>query len=137
MGSVMALDASPATVLRSMRGEVVAARKAYPGVLHVEVRDAGGGLWRLATQDADYSPSDPGALEGRTIHGAAIDERSGELRCQLSGGTTLVVTPGADRRAGGDPPSWELIAPDGVILEFGPGLRWQIFGEDPPPPPRR
>lgn len=133
MGTVVALDASPVTVLRSLRGEIVAARRAYPGVLHVEVRDSNGGVWRLATQDADYSPPDPGTLVGRTIDGAAIDERSGELRCTLSGGVALTLTPGAGRRADGDPPSWELIAPDGVVLEFGPGLRWQIFGEDAPP----
>jgi hypothetical protein len=25
-----------------------------------------------------------------------------------------------------DPPNWELIAPDGLVLEFGPGIRWRI-----------
>jgi hypothetical protein len=37
--------------------------------------------------------------------------------------------PGA-REASDDPPNWELITPDGLVLEFGPGLRWQISGAD-------
>ena len=81
MASVVALDASPANVLHSMRGEIVGARIAHPDVLHAEVRDAAGGLWRLATQDADWSPSDPAALVGRSIKDAEIDEGTGELRC--------------------------------------------------------
>ena len=39
-------------ILRQMRGSIVNARIAYPDVLHVEVRDSHGDLWRLATQDA-------------------------------------------------------------------------------------
>jgi hypothetical protein len=39
-----ALDASPTTLLNSVRGAIVAARIAYPEVLHVEIRDASGGL---------------------------------------------------------------------------------------------
>jgi hypothetical protein len=82
--TVVALDASPATVLRSMRGSIIAARIAYPDVLHVEVRDSLGALWRLATQDAEWSPSDPAQLVGRSIEDASIDGESGELRCTLS-----------------------------------------------------
>ena len=77
------LDASPATVLRSLRGAIVDARIAYPDVLHVEVRDPGGERWRLATQDAEWAPSDPAQLIGRSIADAAIDEETGELRCRL------------------------------------------------------
>lgn len=29
-----------------------------------------------------------------------------------------------------NPPNWELISLAGVVLEFGPGLRWQISGGD-------
>jgi hypothetical protein len=53
MATVVALDASPETVLRSMRGPIIDARIAYPNVLHVEVRGSDGELWCLATQDAD------------------------------------------------------------------------------------
>jgi len=131
MATVVALDASPTTVLRSMRGPVVDARIAYPDVLHVEVRDSSGGIWRLATQDAEFSPSDPAQLVGRSIEDADIDEESGELRCKLSDGAVLDVKPAA-AEASDDPPYWELISPAGVVLEFGPGVRWQISGADSP-----
>jgi hypothetical protein len=129
MATVIALDASPTTVLRSMRGSIIDARIAYPNVLHVEVRDPHGGLWRLATQDAEWSPSDPAQLVGRSIDDADIDEQSGELRCRLSDGSVLDIKPAAAETED-DPPYWELISPAGVVLEFGPGVRWQISGAD-------
>ena len=129
MATVVTLDASPTTVLHSMRGEIIDARMAYPDVLHIEGRDAHGGLWRLATQDAAWSPSDPVQLAGRSITGAEIDESSGELRCKLSDGSVLDVKP-ASAEAEDDPPYWELISPDGIVLEFGPGVRWQISSAD-------
>lgn len=136
MATVVALDASPTTVLRAMRGPIVDARIAYPDVLHVEVRDSGGGVWRLATQDAEWSPSDPARLVGRSIDDADIDEESGELRCRLSDGSMLDIKPGA-AEADDDPPYWELISPIGVVLEFGPGVRWQVSGADAPVSSRR
>ena len=136
MATVLALDASPTTVLRSLRGEVIDARVAYPDVLHVEGRDAHGGLWRLATQDAEWAPTDPTQLVGRSIDEAEIDEKSGELRCKLSDGSVLEIKP-ATGEADDDPPYWELISPSGVVLEFGPGLRWQISSADAPVSSRR
>jgi hypothetical protein len=129
VATVVALDASPTSVLRSMRGPIVDARIAYPDVLHIEVRDSSGGIWRLATQDAEWSPSDPAQLVERSIEGADIDEESGELRCKLSDGSVLDIKPAA-AEANDDPPYWELISPVGVVLEFGPGVRWQISGAD-------
>jgi hypothetical protein len=129
MATVVALDASPTTVLRSMRGEVVDARIAYPDVLHVEGTDGHGGRWRLATQDAEWSPTDPAQLVGRSINDAEIDEKSGELRCELSDGSMLNIKP-APADADDDPPYWELVSPAGVVLEFGPGVRWQISSAD-------
>ena len=114
-----------------MRGPIVDARIAYPDVLHVEVRDSSGGVWRLATQDADWSPSEPAQLLGRSIEHAEIDDASGELRCRLSDGSSLDIKPAAAATPD-DPPSWELISPAGVALEFGPGLRWQISSADAP-----
>lgn len=137
MATVVALDASPANVLRSMRGSIVDAKKAYPHVLHVEIRDSAGELWRLATQDAEWSPPDPPELVGQAIEDAEIDESSGELRCKLSNGSVLDVRPGGGPEANDDPPSWELITPGGVLLEFGPGVRWQISGADAPASSRR
>jgi hypothetical protein len=119
-----------------MRGPIVAARIAYPDVLHVEVRDSRGGIWRLATQDAEWSPSDPAQLVGCSIEDAEIDEESGELRCKLSDGSVLDIKPAA-AEANDDPPYWELISPAGVVLEFGPGVRWQISGANSPASSRR
>ncbi|MBO0767963.1 MAG: hypothetical protein J2O48_04675 [Solirubrobacterales bacterium] len=136
MASVVALDASPATVLRSLRGTITLARTAYPDVLHVEVRDADGGLWRLATQDANWSPADPQQLQGSAVEDAQIDERTGGLQCALSDGSSLLIKPG-QAGATDDPPYWELISPAGVVLEFGPGVRWQISSADAPASPRR
>jgi hypothetical protein len=137
MATVVALDASPVNVLRSMRGSIVDAKKAYPDVLHVEIRDSAGELWRLATQDAEWSPADPPELVGQAIEDAEIDESSGELRCKLSNGSVLDVRPGGSHEADDDPPNWELITPGGVLLEFGPGVRWQISGADEPASSRR
>jgi hypothetical protein len=129
MATVVALDASPLNLLHSLRGTIVDARIAYPDVLHVEVRDAHGDLWRLVTQDAYWSPADPARLVGRSIDQADIDRQTGELRCRLSDGTVLDVKPAAVE-AKDDPPNWELISPAGLVLEFGPGMRWRIGGAD-------
>jgi hypothetical protein len=136
MATFVALDASPMNVLRSMRGSIVDARIAYPDVLHVEVRDSRGDVWRLATQDAQWSPADPAQLVGRSIEDADINEETGELRCRLSDGTVLDVKPAAVE-ADDDPPNWELLSPTGIVLEFGPGVRWQISGADAPASSRR
>ncbi len=136
MATVAVLDASPANLLSSMRGSIVEARIAYPDVLHVEVRDSRGDLWRLATQDAEWSPSDLGQLVGRSIDDVAINGETGELRCMLSDGSVLDIRP-AVIDADDDPPTWELVSPAGILLEFGPGLRWQISSADVPASSRR
>ncbi|MDQ3725370.1 MAG: hypothetical protein M3335_05705 [Actinomycetota bacterium] len=129
MATVAAPEASLSSVLHSMRGEIVDARLAYPDVLHVEIRDSDGDLWRFATQDADWSPADPADLVGQTIVKVAVDDETGLLRCELSDGSLFCVKP-AEQEAHDDPPNWELILPGGVLLEFGPGLRWQISSAD-------
>jgi hypothetical protein len=131
MPTAVALDTSPLNLLRSLRGTIAHARISYPEVLHVEVRDAHGDLWRLVTQDADWSPADPAWLVGRSIDDANIDGQTGVLRCRLSDGTMLDVTPAA-AEATDDPPNWELVSPGGLLLEFGPGMRWQIGDADDP-----
>ncbi|HWI95287.1 MAG TPA: hypothetical protein VNS60_04385 [Solirubrobacterales bacterium] len=118
-------------VLRSMRGAIVDAHIGYPNVLHIEIRDARGDLWRLATQDAEWSPADPGQLIGLSVEDADIDDETGELRCKLSDGSLFDIKPAAAETKN-DPPNWELISPGGVALEFGPGVRWQISGAAEP-----
>jgi hypothetical protein len=136
MATGVALDSSPANVLRSMRGAIIDARLGHPDVLHVEIKDSAGEMWQLATQDANWTPTDPRELVGQSIEDAQIDEESGELRCQLSDGSLLDVKPG-HKEADDDPPNWELITPGGVLLEFGPGVRWQISSADEPTSSRR
>lgn len=124
------LGASPRTILALMRGSVVSAHIAHPDVLHVEVRDSHGYVRRLASQDAEWSPSDPAKIVGLSIEDAWINEESAELRCRLSDGSLLEIKPAA-AEAEDDPPAWELICPSGVVLEFGPGVRWQFSAADP------
>lgn len=118
-------------MLIGFRGPVVDAHVAYPEILHLEVRDSLGGQWRLATQDATWSPGDPAAFTGRAVVGASLDARTGELRCELSEGPAFTVTP-ATQEADDDPPNWELYTPDGRLLEFGPGKRWRIVPTEGP-----
>jgi len=138
MADVVALDASLAGILRSLRGPITAARRAYPDVLHVEIRDERGDLWRLATQDADLLPSVPADLVGHSVESAHLDEESGELQLGLSGDSALTVVP-APREAEDDPPNWKLLTPGGLVLVFGPGDRWQFQRADEPSglPPRK
>jgi hypothetical protein len=110
-----------ANVVRSISGVFVSARIAYPEVLHVEIKDSAGELWRLVTQDAEWSPSDPAELIGRSIAEIDMDTETGDLRCNLSDGSAFNVRP-ATREAEDDPPNWELTTPSGVVVEFGPTL---------------
>ena len=136
MATVVALDSSPANVLRSMRGSIVDARLGHPETLQVEIKDAAGERWLLATQDAEWTPTDPSELVGQLVEDAQINETTGELLCKLSNGSLLDVKPGR-KESDDDPPNWELITPGGVLLEFGPGVRWQISSADEPAPSRR
>lgn len=129
MATAVALNASPMGFIRSLRGAIVLARIAYPDVLYVEVRDSRGEVWRLATQDASFSPSDPARLIGLSIEDAQIEEDGGELWCRLSDGSVLSIE-AVRASAPDDPPNWELIGPTGIVLEFGPGVRWQFSSAD-------
>jgi hypothetical protein len=131
MAAVVAPNSSPAGVLRLVRGSITAARHAYPDVLHLEIQDAGGSLWKLATQDATWSPADPAQLVDRKVEEATLDEETGELRVALSDGSCFSVVP-AEQTAEDDPPNWKLFTPEGVVLVFGPGGRWQFNRADEP-----
>jgi hypothetical protein len=131
MAAVVAPNASPAGVLRLVHGSITDARRAYPDVLHIEIQDRSGGLWKLATQDAEWSPADPSELMNRGVEGAELDEETGELRLALSDGSSFNVAP-AEQEAEDDPPNWKLFTPDGLVLVFGPGGRWQFNRADEP-----
>jgi hypothetical protein len=125
MAPAVDLDASPLNLLRSMRGEIVDARPAYPEVLHVDIRDSAGDLWLFSTQYADWRPTDPNELIGRSVEDIRIDQQTGALSCPLSDGASFEVIPGPFEEAD-DPCYWELITPGGLFLEFGPGVRWEV-----------
>jgi hypothetical protein len=113
------------TALARFRGLIVDARIAYPEVLHLDVRDDEGEMWRFATQDASWSPSDPAQLHDKTILDVQIDWDTGELQCRLSESSTFTVVPEPQEEAD-DPPNWELFTPDGTMLDFGPGITWRL-----------
>lgn len=123
------------SLLSSLRGEIVDARLAYPDVLHVEICGSAGEVSRLATQDANWSPTNPAELVGKEIVEAKIDAESGGLHCELSDGSALDVEPGAGQ-ASDDPPSWELITSGGAVLEVGPGAHGRRLTGAPTGAPR-
>ncbi|HVY79187.1 MAG TPA: hypothetical protein VG898_11830 [Solirubrobacterales bacterium] len=131
MSLVPDLGASPAAILAAFRGEVIAARVGHPDVLQLEVVGSDRGRWLFVTQDAEWRPADPSRLVGRTLEGLTLDPRTGELALELSGDGQLRVVPAAPA-APDDPPSWELLTPDRIQLEFGPGIRWRISAADDP-----
>jgi hypothetical protein len=124
-------DLSPAELLARVRGLVEDARPAYPETIHVEVRDAHGDLWRFATHDAYYSPSDPDVLRGKTVVSADLVGPLGNLTFSFSDGTSFRVTMEPEE-APTDPPNWRLHTPDGLVLRWGPGDNWALKrGTDP------
>ncbi len=136
MATDVALSTSPASAMNSMRGLIVDAKLGYPQVLHLAIQDPEGRLWQFATQDAEWSPGDPKQLIDRSIEDAKIEPSSGALRLQLSDGTVFEVRP-SDVEEKDDPPYWELLTPFGQVLEFGPGIHWQINEADQPAVSRR
>jgi hypothetical protein len=124
-------DISPVEILARWRGFVEDVHPAYPETIHVEVRDATGGLWKFATHDSYYSPSKPDQLRGKTVVEAALDGRMGDLTVGFSDGTSFRVwmdPPDVPH----DPVNWRLYTPEGLILAWGPGDTWALKrGSDP------
>jgi hypothetical protein len=59
------------------------------------------------------------------VSSVEIDPTTIELRLSFGEDTVLVIGP-ARGPVEDDPPTWELITPDGLALEFGPGIRSNI-----------
>ena len=121
-------DISPAMLLGRVRGRVTAARLTYPERIRVEVTDADGGLWRLATWDAEYSPSDPEALIGKSVVDTSLDDSSGVLTLRFSGGTCFTATPIPVEDD--DVENWEFFTPESLVLSYGPKGQWQVGRSD-------
>jgi hypothetical protein len=131
--AVVIPDISPAGLLSQFRGPVIDSKPGYPEVLHLQVRDANGDEWGLSTFDADFSPSDPDVLLGKTVTGAELAP-SNTLTIGFSDGSALTVIPRTlePGEADDDLENWFLWIPDGRYLHFGPEGRWRLQkGSDP------
>jgi hypothetical protein len=95
-------------------------------VLHVEIRDPDGRIWNL-----EWFPADPEGLVDQSVDQTDLDEETGELRLALAGGGAFKVVP-APQESEDDPPNWKLFTPEGLVLVFGPGGRWQFKRADEP-----
>lgn len=122
-------DTFPAEILNRFRGPVIDARPAYPEVLHLYVRDTGGGEWCFVTQEAEWSPSDPEMFKGKEVVSADVDDCSGRLTIGFSDASLLTVAPD-HCGAHDDIEAWELFTPERTILTYGPRKRWQLGRAD-------
>lgn len=132
--STVVQNVSPADLLSRFRGQIIAADPGYPEVLLLKLRDDEGGEWWFSTLYAEYSPSDPEVFLGKTV--VAADLRpSGNLTVDFSDGSRLEVRPIPlePGDSGDDLETWNLIAPDGLIVEYGPGERWTLKALGRPP----
>jgi hypothetical protein len=125
---------TPAELIGRFRGEIFAADPGYPEVLLFKVRDGNGGQWWFSTNYAEYSPSDPDVLLGKTVAAAEIHP-SGGLTVGFSDASCLEVRPIPlpPGESGEDLETWDLIAPDGLVVIYGPGERWTLEELGRPP----
>jgi len=132
--ATVAQNFTPADLLRRFRGQIFAADPGYPEVLLLKARDAKGGEWWFSTGYAEYSPSDPGVFLGKTIVAAEI-QSSGNLTVGFSDDSCLEVRPIPlpPGDSGDDLETWDLIAPDGLVVQYGPGERWALEELGRPP----
>lgn len=124
----------PAELISRFRGRIFAADPGYPEVLLLKVRDDKGGQWWFSSNYAEYSPSDPSVLLGKTVTAADI-HTDGSLRVGFSDGSHLEVhpLPLPPEDSGDDLETWDLIAPDGLVVTYGPGERWTLEELGRPP----
>lgn len=119
-------DISPTEILARVRGRIFKANPAYPETIQFRLTDAGGGEWWLATQWADYSPSDPDEILGKVVVDAELDEQTGSLAFSFSDGSEFKVTSLPQEEPGDDLEHWHLYTPEGLVLVWGPDAAWQL-----------
>jgi hypothetical protein len=129
--SAVALDKTPVDLLARFRGLVVGTRLPHSKRTYLEITDADGGTWRLVSWDATHSASHPGNNDGKTVLGATIDNRSGELAVSFSDGSSFNLTPVQDDSDDAIE-NWELFTPEGLVLAYGPRGRWLLGQADDP-----
>jgi hypothetical protein len=129
--SIAIPDISPTELLDRFRGRVSDARPGYPEVIHLYLIDPEGAEWGFSTWDADYSPSDPAALVGKTVVSMDLVGPLGNVTIGFSDGTDFRVTM-EPQTAETDPMNWTLHTPEGFILVWGPGDSWRLKRGDEP-----
>jgi hypothetical protein len=127
--AVVTPDTFPIEILDRFRGRIIEARPAYPEVLHFTVRDESDGEWWFATQEAKWSPSDPGFLAGKVVVAVSLDDRSGRLTVEFRDGTVFTVDPDHEG-AHDDLEAWQLFTPERTVLTYGPRGRWLLGRSD-------
>jgi hypothetical protein len=127
-------EATSTQLLARFRGRVTTSCPTYPESIHVEVTDPQGGVWGLGLWYADFFPADPAAILGKTVVSASVDERTETLVVGFSDGTDFKIVPDP----GDDADEWwELFTPEGLVLAYCPGGRWQLAkATDPVDSPR-
>lgn len=126
MSSSVIPDTSPARVLARLRGEIFEAYPAYPEAIQFKIRDPEDQIWWFAIDYADYSPSDPDALIGKTVVSADLDQQAVDLTIGFSDGSTFVARFIPQVPLDPDLETWTLFTPDDLCLTYGPGSRWDI-----------
>ena len=129
MSSSVMPDISPAKLLARLRGEIFEAYPAYPETIQFKLRDAEDRIWWFAIDYANYSPSDPEALIGKTVVSADL-ERSVDLTIGFSDGSTFTALFIPHDPLDPDLETWTLFTPDDLCLTYGPGPRWEITKSD-------
>jgi len=128
--AIVSSDTSPALLLDRFRGPVTDTRPLYPERIRIEVTDTQGNIWRLVTFDAEYSPSDPECLIGRTVVKTNL-AKEGKVVVGFSDGSNFTATPIPDDEDD-DIENWSLFMPDGRVLVFGPQGRWKVVSATDP-----
>jgi hypothetical protein len=126
MSSSVIPDLSPAQLLAGLRGQIFEAYPAYPESIQFKARDASGRVWWFAIDYADYTPSDPEALIGKTIISADLDDQEVDLTIGFSDGSTFTAHFIPHDPLDPDLETWALFTPDDLCLTYGPGPRWEI-----------
>lgn len=119
-------DIPAAELLSRMRGPIIEACHGYPEVMLFKVKDAQGGVWWFSTFEANYSPTDPAELLGRTVVSANLKAGTANLTIGFSDGSTFEVTD-SNEEPDHDLEAWSLSTPDGLVLSYGPGDRWKMM----------
>ena len=123
--STMTEDISPARLLAQVKGPVRDAHLTYPERMQLDIADATGSQWSLISWEADYAPSDPEALRGKTVTCVDLDGHSEVLTVHFSDATCFTLTSIPDEEDDAIE-NWELFTPEGLVLTFGPRGRWQL-----------